>query len=35
VAPALTDKDRDEEAEMASYNDYLAALHASGKRKHW
>jgi hypothetical protein len=35
VAPATTDRDREEETEMASYNDYLAALHASGKRKHW
>jgi hypothetical protein len=25
----------DEDEEMASYNRYLAALNASGKRKHW
>ena len=25
----------DEDEELASYNSYLAALNASGKRKHW
>lgn len=27
--------DADDDEEMASYNRYLAALNASGKRKHW
>jgi hypothetical protein len=27
--------DAEEDEEMASYNRYLAALNASGKRKHW
>jgi hypothetical protein len=27
--------DQAEDEELASYNRYLAALHASGKRKHW
>jgi DNA-binding transcriptional regulator of glucitol operon len=28
-------KEAEEDAELASYNDYLAALNASGRRKHW
>ena len=28
-------EDSDEDEELASYNRYLAALHASGKRKQW
>lgn len=27
--------DSEDDEELASYNRYLAALHASGKRKHW
>jgi DNA-binding transcriptional regulator of glucitol operon len=33
--PGPTSQDADEDEEMASYNRYLAALNASGKRKHW
>jgi hypothetical protein len=29
------DQDQDQDEDLASYNRYLAALHASGKRKHW
>jgi hypothetical protein len=32
-APSPQDEAEDEE--LASYNRYLAALHASGRRKHW
>ena len=32
AAEAASDE---EEEELASYNRYLAALNASGKRKHW
>jgi DNA-binding transcriptional regulator of glucitol operon len=35
-APQIgTDQEADEDEELASYNSYLAALNASGKRKHW
>jgi hypothetical protein len=29
------DEGGEEDEELASYNRYLASLHASGKRKHW
>jgi len=32
---ARGDTDTEEDEELASYNRYLAALNASGKRKHW
>jgi hypothetical protein len=37
-APATTARDqeeREEELALAEYNRYLAALEASGRRKHW
>jgi hypothetical protein len=35
AAGGAVDADADDDEEMASYNRYLAALNASGKRKHW
>ena len=35
VAPVATGGPGEEDEELAAYNRYLAALHASGRRKHW